>query len=185
MKLKGLLALLSPLSILLLFSCTKINESTQLGDDLIPAVDNVNTFDTTISLAAAYHSFDDTSKNLIADNMALGRLNDPLFGTTNADMYFTLSSGASGTSYGTYPFGTAPSSVQRIDSVVLSLSYQSGYGDTTGTDISVSVSEIAPGNEFKDTTLYRFNTTGFSTIAPTLGTKTFRTIDLDDSSTLR
>lgn len=32
------------------FSCTKINEATELGDDLIPAVDNVNTFDTTLTV---------------------------------------------------------------------------------------------------------------------------------------
>lgn len=156
-----------------------------MGDDLIPAVDNINTFDTTISLTAAYHPFDDTTKNFIADNMGLGRINDPLFGTTNADMYFTLSSGGSGTTYGTYPFGTDKSSVQKIDSVVLSLSYRDGYGDTLGSTISVQVSEVAAGNNFRDTSLYPFNTPGFSTTGQALGTRSFKTTDLDDSLLVR
>lgn len=117
--------------------------------------------------------------------MALGRINDPSFGATNADMYFNLSSGASGTSYGTYPFGTNRNSVQRIDSVVLSLSYQSGYGDTLGSPITVQVFEIAAGNAFNDDSLYRFNTPGFSTTGPMLGTKQFIITNLDDSIPVR
>ncbi len=187
MKLKGLFALLSPVFILLIFSCTKVNEATQLGDDLIPAVDNINTFDTTISVDAAYHPFDDTSKHYISDNMALGRINDPLFGTANADMYFNLSSGASGTSYGSYPFGADKNSVEGIDSVVLSLSYQGAYGDTVslGSTLTVQVYEIAPGTGFNDDSIYRFNTTGFNTNPSPLGTKTFSVTTLDDSLAVR
>lgn len=182
---KGSSVLLSVVFLFLLFSCTKINESTELGDDLIPAVDNVNTFDTTISLEAAYHPFNDTSQHYINDNMALGKIADPLFGAATADMYFNLSSGASGTSYGTYPFGTDKNSVQRIDSVVLSLSYRGAYGDTLGSNITVQVSEIAPSNDWQDSLLYRFNTNGFATKAPVLGTKTFFITSLDDSLPVR
>lgn len=181
MKSKGLSVLLSILSIALFFSCTKVNEATVLGDDLIPAVDNVNTFDTTISLDAAYHWFNDTSKHYISDNMALGKISDPLFGTATADMYFNLSSGAGGTSYGAYPFGTDRNSVQGIDSVVLSLSYQSGYGDTLGSQFTAQVYEIDPGSDFDKDTLYRFNTAGFRTLPKLLGTKQFYTTSLDDS----
>ena len=33
-------------------ACKKINESTELGGGVIPSVDNINTFDTTISVQA-------------------------------------------------------------------------------------------------------------------------------------
>ena len=186
MKIKGLLALLSLLSIILFFSCTKINVATELGDDLIPAVDNVNTFDTTLEIDAAFFPFEDTSRHFIDENMALGRINDPAFGSTTADMYFNLSSAV----YGTYPYITnTPSNPDslKIDSVVLSLSYQASYGDTamsTGSQISVQVSEIAPNNGFVDTMLYRFDHAGFSTIAPSLGSKTFTIKNVTDSQTI-
>lgn len=186
MKFKGLFALLSLLAVTLFFSCTKINEATELGDDLLPAVDNVNTFDTTIALNAAYRSFDDTSKHLIAENMALGKLNDPVFGSTTADMYFNLSSGATGTSYGSYPFGAHRDSILQIDSVVLSLSYQGAYGDTLNSQLSVQVYEIAKDNGFNDTTLYRFSNPGFTTTGPVLGSRTnFSLTTLDDSIPVR
>lgn len=178
MKIKGLLALLSLFSIALIFSCTKVNESTELGDELIPAIDNVNTFDTTLEVQAAFFPFDDSSRHLINENMALGRINDPVFGTTNADMYFNLSS----TVYGTSPFRDT---VEAIDSVVLSLAYRGGYGDTSSiaNQISVQVSEINKDNGvngFKDTTIYRFDHPGFSTGLP-LGNKTFSIPQFKDS----
>lgn len=174
MNLKGSVALLSLFLIVLIFSCTKINEATQLGDDLIPAVDNVNTFDTTLDIQAAYFPFDDSSKNLITDNMALGRINDPAFGSTTADMYFNLSS----TIYGVSPFRDT---ITAIDSVVLSLSYQGAYGDTSiGSQLNVDVSEINQNNGFFDTTIYRFDHPGFST-GSSLGSKTFSIAKLKDS----
>jgi hypothetical protein len=183
-KFNGLLALLSLISFLLFLSCTKVNEATDLGDDLIPAVDNVNTFDTTLEVSAAYFPFEDSSRHLFGENMALGRINDPVFGNTTADIFFNLSSLV----YGTYPFITTtpnnPDSL-KIDSVVLSLSYQSAYADTTrdATQISVQVSEITAGNTFNDTTLYRFDDPGFAT-GSSLGNKSFTLQSLKDSQTL-
>ena len=168
MNLKGLLALFSSL-LVLFFSCTKINEATELGGDLIPTVDNVNTFDTTIDITAAYFPYDDSSKHLINENMALGRLNDPVFGTTTADMYFNLSS----TVYGSYPFGARPDSVKAIDSVVLTLGFKAAYGDTMSSQLSVEVSEIATQTGFSDTMAYRYDHAGFNTTGPVLGSKTF------------
>jgi hypothetical protein len=174
-NLKGLSVLLSTIFLVLFFSCTKINEATELGGDLIPAVDNVNTFDTTIDITAAYFPFNDSSKHLITDNMALGRINDPIFGTTNADMYFNLSS----TVYGTSPF---KDSVKFIDSVVLSLGYQGGYGDTSiSSQVTVQVSEINTGLQFQDTVLYRFDHPGFNS-GSVLGTKTFSGPQFKDST---
>ncbi len=177
MTLKGLSLLISTISLVLFFSCTKINEATELGGDLIPAVDNVNTFDTTIDITAAYFPFDDSSKHLITENMALGKISDPVFGTTTADMYFNLSSAV----YGSYPFGARPDSIKAIDSVVLTLGYKASYGDTANSQISVQVSEIALQNSFVDTMLYRFDHPGFNTTGSVLGNKTFSFRDFKDT----
>lgn len=178
MSFKGLFGLFSVLVTLLFLSCTKLNESTDLGDDLIPAVDNVNTFDTTLYVDAAYFPFNDSVRHILGENMALGRLNDPVFGGTNADMYFNLSS----TVYNSNPFINDDSANFFIDSVVLSLAYQFGYGDTTNvSQLSVQVSEIASGNGFVDTSLYRYDNPGFTTTGAPLGSRTFSVRDLKDS----
>jgi hypothetical protein len=173
-KLKGPLALLSLFSIAIIFSCTKVNEATELGDELIPAIDNVNTFDTTLEVQAAYFPYDDSSKHLISESMALGRINDPAFGNTTADMYFNLSS----TVYSSSPF---KDTVEAIDSVVLSIAYRGGYGDTLlANQMTVQVSEMNSGNGFNDTTIYRFDNPGFTT-GPSLASRTFSIPQFRDS----
>ncbi|HXS57805.1 MAG TPA: DUF4270 family protein [Hanamia sp.] len=108
------------------YGCTKI-DTTNLGQGLIPVVDNIHTFDTTLTVIA--NNFDDAS---ICDSVfrtdlhALGSISDdPLFGSTNASIYMELKPAA-------YPF-TFPASdpgTLSIDSVVLVLSYARTYGDT-------------------------------------------------------
>jgi len=171
-KIKGLLALLSPITIALLFSCTKVNEATELGDELIPAVDNVNTFDTLLNVQAAYYPYDDSSKHVIGENMALGQINDPAFGATTADMFFNLSSRV----YGSSPF---KDTLDKIDSVVLSVAFRGSYGDTLPSDITVQVSEIND-NTFVDTALYRFDNPGFNSTAG-IGSSTFNVTRFRDS----
>lgn len=184
MKLKGLSALLSLSFIVLFFACTKINEATELGGDLIPAVDNVNTFDTTLEVQAAYYPFDDSTRQIINVNsgindfLALGHINDPAFGTTNANMYFNLGSLSA---YGTNPFVNRDS-VKSIDSVVLSLSFQGSYGDTTA-QLSVQVSELTASNGFNDDSTYRFDKDDFSS-GPVLGSRMFSISELNDSVTV-
>lgn len=179
MKLKGLFGLLTLGFVVFLASCTKLNSPTELGSDLIPAVDNVNTFDTTLTLQASYHPFLDSSKLILGESMALGQITDPEFGNTTADMYFNLSS----STYGASPF-VSKDAVVGIDSVVLSLAYLNGYGDTTsGGQLTVAVSEINTDNGFNDTTLYRYDNGGFTTGA-VLGSKSFSIPSLKDSITL-
>lgn len=150
-----------------------------MGDDILPAVDNVNTFDTTLTVLANYHSFSDQSRNLITDYMALGQITDPVFGSTTANMFFNLSSAV----YGSSPFYNRDS-VLGIDSVVLSLAYTGAYGDTSSASLlDVSVSEINADNGFVDTVLYRYDTLGFST-GPSLGTKSFSVKSLRDTLSL-
>ncbi len=108
------------------YGCTKI-DTTKLGQGLIPVVDNIHTFDTTLNVIA--NNFDDPS---ICDSVyrtdlhALGYIsNDPLFGSTSASIYMELKPSA-------YPFAfpASDAGTLAIDSAVLVLSYSHSYGDT-------------------------------------------------------
>ncbi|MFL5773546.1 MAG: DUF4270 family protein [Flavisolibacter sp.] len=164
------------------FSCKKINEATTLGSSLIPAVDNVSTFEVSFDALTKNSLYTDSSKLLYGEPIALGHFTDPEFGTTQADGYFRINSSA----YGTYPFlidKTKPNYLDslQIDSVVLSLAYAGNYGDTNSRQ-TVRVFEIDQNSTFTDTANY-----GFYGPAPTtnngveLGSKSFVIKDLKDS----
>lgn len=116
----GILILLS-----FAFGCTKI-DTTSLGQNLIPVIDNINTFDTTFSVIA--NNFDDAECDTIhRDNLqALGIIsNDPLFGKTNAEIYVELKP-----QYFPYNFPAADANSFQVDSAVLILQYSHSFGDT-------------------------------------------------------
>jgi hypothetical protein len=78
-------------SLVLLLSCRKINEATTLGDDLVPEVDNINTFETTFPVETNNVLLNDTAKLIYDDPVALGNItDDPEFGKTNAAVYFQI-----------------------------------------------------------------------------------------------
>jgi hypothetical protein len=164
----------------LISSCKKINEATELGGDLIPPVDNVNTFETTFQVESDNLLFNDTTKILSNDIVAVGHIsNDPEFGQTHADAYFAVS--PSGTE-GAYPFKDRDSLV--IDSVVLSLRYSGSYGDTNAMQ-TIRVFEIAQNSGFVDSVIYKYNGgNNFSTTGSELGAKTFALNSLNDSLTV-
>ena len=159
---------------LLNWHCTKI-DTTNLGSGLIPAVDNVNTFDTIISVVA--NNFDsipfgkECAIIYPTDEHALGYIgNDPLFGTTKATIYTELKPAA-------FPFYFEAKPADRtLDSVVLVLSYKRTYGDSTTIPQRVEVHEIA--NTFNpdssSCSFYPFN-------APVLGSATYIPQRLSDS----
>lgn len=165
----------------ILFSaCRKINDSTDLGGGLIPPVDNITTFDTTISVQA----FNDTF-GLANDSQYLSRgaehfvgliNNDPFFGKTDARMYFELKPAL----YGTYPFAR-PDSV-KIDSVVLVLNYLDTYGDTNAAQ-QLKVYEITSNNFTNDSSyLIRQEHFSYNTASPlSLPGQFFYPRNLDDS----
>ena len=162
-------------------SCKKINEATELGADLIPAVDNINTFERALNTLTDNRLLNDSAELFLSDFIAIGNLNDPEFGNTTASGFFNISR----TAFGFYPFiATKPDSVS-IDSVVLSLGYAGFYGDTNSTQ-TVRVFEIDPTSNFNDTTLYKFSTSpsNFKTVGSQLGSKTFKVSDLNDSMTI-
>ncbi len=135
-------------AILLLFSfanwsCTKI-DTTEMGSGLIPDVDNVHTFDTVLTINATQGLFTDSTRMALTDNFILGSINnDPLFGTTNADVYFQVRP-----NYFPYSLGSSGDTLNGfgagLDSVVLCLSYKGMYGDTTIPQ-HFSVYELNPG----------------------------------------
>ncbi|MEO6455109.1 MAG: DUF4270 family protein [Ginsengibacter sp.] len=132
---------------LLNWNCTKI-DNTSIGADLLPAVDNVNTFDTLVNVIA--NNFDTASKECFVifpqNDHSLGYIkNNPLFGTTNSILYTQLGPNV-------FPFNFPAN--RTLDSIVLVLSYRSTFGDTAVAQ-KVNVHLIA--NEFiPDTSSCRF-----------------------------
>ena len=105
--------------------CTKI-DTTTLGQNLVPTVDNIHTFDTTFSVIAV--NYDSTECDTIhrANLQALGIIsNDPLFGSTNANVYLELKP-----PYYPYYFPPADANSFQIDSAVMVLNYSHSFGDT-------------------------------------------------------
>ena len=168
----------SILSLSLLFnSCRKINEATDLGGDLIPVVDNITTFDTTLSIETYNGIFDPLldSQKITGDAIHyLGRItNDPLFGQTDARIFVELKP-----PFYRYSFGNKPDSL-HIDSVVLVLEYAETYGDTNMAQ-TVNVYEIDQSSNFRVDSQYAFSKNNF-TYSNLLGSKTFYPYELNDT----
>lgn len=108
------------------WSCTKL-DTTNLGSDLLPAVDNVNTFESIIDIQAFQGKFNDTVSLSRAEDHILGQItSDPLFGKTKASVYLQLKPP-------TFPFSISQpgDTLVGIDSVILCLSYRGAWGDTS------------------------------------------------------
>ena len=105
--------------------CTKI-DTTSLGQNLIPAIDNIHTFDTSYQIIAV--NYDSTQCDTVHRSglQALGVIaNDPLFGSTAANVYFEFKPQ-------TYPFNfpVADANSIQIDSAIMVLNYSHSFGDT-------------------------------------------------------
>ena len=137
--------------ILVLSSCSKINDATTLGGDLIPAVDNISTFDTILEVETyngIFSILDDSTRSTVSLINYLGEINDdPLFGKTKATIF-------AGFSPTVYPFRfDAASDKIFIDSVVLVMNYRGNYGDST-LPHTVNVYNIEPLSIFRSDTSY-------------------------------
>lgn len=162
-----------------LSSCKKINESTTLGDDIIPGVDGVTTFDTILTVEAFNELFTATNDSLIsfrADNHILGYIsNDPLFGKTNAKIFLELKP----------PFykwlfsGVSNPDSLYFDSCVLVLGWRGTYGDTTVKQ-RIEVRELNQAVEFRIDSAYQIREDGFS-VTNFLGFKDIFPYELNDS----
>ena len=166
------------ISTLFVFSaCKKLNEATELGGNLIPSVDNVTTFDTTLSVEAYNDIFapiNDSIFSASTDEHFLGQINnDPLFGKTDARIFLELKPA-------TYPFSFINKKDSlHIDSVVLFLDYVETYGDTTIAQ-NINVYELAQTSDFSKTKSYLIRENLF-TKAGLLGSKLVVPQTLKDS----
>jgi len=168
----------------LFFSCKKINEATELGGDLIPPVDNITTFDTTLTVQAFQDLFTldgaggtlpDSIRSLSTDVQYLGLINnDPLFGKTDAQMFLQLKP-----TFYKYTFLNRPDSL-HLDSIVLVLDYVERYGDSTVPQ-TINVYEISQSSKFKIDSAYMIRKNDLATTGPSIGSATIDLRKLDDS----
>ncbi|MEO7444927.1 MAG: DUF4270 family protein [Ferruginibacter sp.] len=157
-------------TIIFIASCTKL-DTTNLGADIIPPVDNINTFADTFNITSTQGFFDDTIKITRDEDHVLGRINnDPLFGTTQANIYLQLKP-----SFYPYYYGNAGDTVKGysnvgVDSVVLCFAYKGSWGDTNEIQ-RLEVREILD-NSFNDS-FYLAHSIKYkpSNLGATLGTK--------------
>ncbi len=108
----------------ILGSCTKI-ESTDIGSGLIPPIDNVNTFETSLDVHTFNQYNGDSTYPLKSENLVLGRIsNDPLFGKTTGIINMEVKP-----DFFPYSFNGIYDSL-KLDSMVLVLSYKGVWGDS-------------------------------------------------------
>ena len=160
-----------------IYSCNKI-KSTDIGTDLLPVVDNIITFDTTIEVITENGLVSDTLLPRILSvyeggipQLIAGQINnDVQFGKTNASMFFQfLPSG--------YPVTFEVLDSLYLDSVVLCMSWNGlVYGDTNQTQ-KFNVYEL--DSTLRSDSSYKTNFT--TTYKGLLGSKNFKPSILNDS----
>ncbi|HOZ85580.1 MAG TPA: DUF4270 family protein [Niabella sp.] len=164
-------------------SCNKINLPTELGQELIPTIDNINTFDTSLEVETYNKIFsfaDDSARSIYSDEQFLGQINnDPIFGKTNAQMFFQFTP-----ENGKLTFKNGPGK-RYIDSVVLIVKYIETYGDSSQPQ-SIEVSELSAANNFKASgsirdSAYSIRENNFITTS-VLGSRSVLPTTLDDST---
>jgi hypothetical protein len=168
-------------------SCKKLNDATDLGGDLIPPVDNITTFDTTIDVESYNGIFallDDStrlSKNTAGEQFWVGKItNDPIFGATDAEMFFELKPAFYRYSFRNYdPTPTPSNDSLFIDSVVLVMHYAETYGDTTIPQ-TISVYEMQTAMK-ADSNYYVNRNTLEAPGEPLLGSRNIVPSQLNDS----
>lgn len=159
-------------------ACKKINEATELGSDLIPPVDNVTTFDTTLSVETYNFLFENNEDTTTGGALQfLGNINnDPLFGKSEGIMYFDLMPITIKS-----PFPFKKSELVGLDSVVLVLGYSALYGDSLKPQ-QVQVFEIPASEIFLFTKDYRLTENAVTSLGAALSpVKTFTPANLNDS----
>lgn len=147
---KGKTVLFVLFSTLLFASCTKITNS-EIGGDLIPPADGVNTEDVLLDVDAKNTNFDTIGVNL-SDDHSLGYIaTDPIFGTTDASVAVQLKPTTFSTS-STSIFEVSPDST-FLDSVVLVLKVNGFWGDSAK-QLSLHVHSMDLEETFTQSALY-------------------------------
>jgi len=154
------------------WNCTKL-DTTDIGSDLLPAVDNVHTFDTLININSTQGFFSDSTYIGKSDDYALGAINnDPQFGKTNAHIFIQLKP-----PFYPYYLGNSGDTINGfgagLDSVVLCLKYKGFWGDSS-VPVHLEVKEVNDPN-FRDS-VYKDNPTNYQ---PTYSGTTLGSTDVD------
>lgn len=158
--------------LLLNWSCTKI-DTTQLGADLLPAVDNVTTFASELQVNGVQGNLVDTPKISRLDNHVLGSINnDPIFGKTAANIYFQLKP-----LFFPYYYGTSKDTITDLDSAVLCLSFKKFFGDSTIPQ-HFSVYALNSNTSFIDSVTYKIDFKPDQPLGTLLGETTVLPTDL-------
>ena len=164
--------------------CSKL-DTTDIGSDLLPAVDNVTTFDTllTINTTQGIFSQDSTIVNT-GDDHVLGRIsNDPLFGTTQAGVYAQFKP-----TFFPFYYGNAKDTINNslapgtgFDSVVLCLSYKGFWGDSS-LPVTLEVRQVPVNAGGKWDSLYQSRDINYAptTVGAPIGTATIDVRRLGD-----
>lgn len=159
---------------LIFFGCSKL-DTTDIGSDVLPAVDNVTTFETLLTINTTQGIFNlDSTKVNGSDDHVVGKIsNDPLFGTTAATIFAQFKP-----TFFPYYYGNAKDTINPLldsrtgfDSVVLCLSYKGFWGDSL-TPIQLQVKEIVnnAGNNGLWDSLYQTKNINYTPLAGTIGT---------------
>jgi Domain of unknown function (DUF4270) len=160
-----------------IYSCTKIR-STDLGSDLLPAIDNVVTFDTTLEVITNNYLFTDSASPRIGQDLSgnlpdevLGYIgNDPQFGKTIGSIFIELRP-----PFYKYFFENVKDSLY-LDSVVLCLKWTGTNGDTNSLQ-KIDVFQL--DTKMKLDSAYKTNATfSYSNL---MGSRTFVPNVLNDS----
>ena len=131
-------------------ACTRIG-TTELGLGLLPSMDSYNTKDTILTVETETADRTDTTKFYGSDDYVVGNItNDPVFGTTTANMFFQLKP-----SY--FPYYTRGSKDSLVvDSAVLILSYKGFYGDSSN-PVTLNLKRISASTPLNIDTVYASN----------------------------
>lgn len=158
-------------------NCTKI-KTTEIGADLLPDIDRVQTFDTLLPVVTTNYLFGDSAMprmgraytGAVSEHVLGSITNDPLFGKTSASIFMELKP----SSY-KYYFENRPDSL-TLDSIVLCLSWNKTWGDTNAVQ---RIGVYALDEKMRVDTSYPVNAT--FTYSRKLGEKSFAPSSLDDS----
>lgn len=157
-KLNWFYAGLFLVSALLLTQCK--DDNNELGLDIQPPYDKLDVYSSDTTRIIAYSQLVDSVKTDETSLTLLGSMVDPVFGRSTASFYTQLRLSETAHDFGTLPYP---------DSLVLTLDYDSFYGDSTSA-LTVKVFELdAP--ILIDTTYYSHQT--LATKTTLLGQKTF------------
>lgn len=160
---------------LLTWNCTKL-DTTDIGSDLLPVVDNINTFEQFLDITTTQGIFNNDSTLVSrSENFALGYIGvDPLVGKTTANMFMQVKP-----PFYPYSYGLSGDTLVAFDSVVLCLKYAGFWGDKT-LPVNLEVREV---NDlvFKDSVFKDKPVNYKPTFSNLLGTASVNIDNIDDT----